>query len=228
MKLDESYQSFQEELVYIAQGQTEFKWEGINQTLDGKSIDISISWSVLPGSEDDFSRVIISMIDITERREYERKLTYLSTHDALTGLYNRAYFDNEMSQLEHGHRFPVSIVMADLDDLKGTNDRYGHAAGDMFLKEAASVLLASFRTVDVVARIGGDEFVVLLPEADESTAEKAIIRIKENIQRANKERPELQINLSLGTSTAKEARTLNEALHEADKKMYLDKQSKST
>ncbi len=224
---DESYVDFQYELVRIAEGQTEFNRELVNQTLDGKRIEVSINWSVVPGYERDLSKVIISMIDITDQKQTKKKLVYLSTHDALTGLYNRAFFDEEMARLERGRKFPISIVMADLDDLKATNDREGHATGDELLRQTAKTLLASFRAEDVVARIGGDEFAVLLPDIDTAAAKRAIQRIKDNIHIQNATRSGAPLSLSLGASTAEEGGSLTDALEQADKNMYRDKQRKS-
>lgn len=225
---EESFEAFQDELVYIAEGRTEFTWEGVNKTLDGKLLDISIKWSVFPGCENDLSRVIISMDDITERREFESRLTYLGTHDGLTGLYNRGYFEKEMARLERNHQVPISIIMADVDNLKTTNDIEGHAVGDIVLQEVTRLLLSSFRAVDTIARIGGDEFAVLLPDTNQAAAERALLRIKNNLQSANVERPELHLGLSLGVSTVDEAGSLEEVLDQADKNMYLDKQSKNS
>jgi diguanylate cyclase (GGDEF)-like protein/PAS domain S-box-containing protein len=220
---DESYGAFQDELVKIAEGQNEFDWEGVNLTLDGRRIDISIGWSVVPGHEGDLSRVIISMIDITERKKTETKLKHLSIHDALTGLYNRAYFDEEMTQLERGQQFPVSIVMVDIDNLKEINDRQGHPTGDEFLRQAAQALRASFRVEDIVARIGGDEFAVLLPGIDATGVQNAIRRIKDNIKQQNAVRSGPPLSLSLGASTAEKGGSLVEALKIADGQMYIEK-----
>ena len=221
---DESYESFQGELVRIADGQTEFKWELVNQTLDGKRIEVSISWSVVPGYDHDLSKVIISMIDVTHRKQAEKQLIYLSTHDALTGLYNRTFFNEEMARLERGRQFPISIMMADLDNLKKTNDRDGHAAGDELLRQTAKMLMSSFRTEDVVARIGGDEFAVLLPDIGTAAAEKTIERIKDKIQ--NSARTGAPLSFSLGVCTAEEGDSLEDALKHADTNMYRDKQRK--
>jgi predicted signal transduction protein with EAL and GGDEF domain len=84
-------------------------------------------------------------VDITERKRMEEKLLYLSTHDVLTGLYNRTYFDEEMVKLERGRQFPVSLLMVDVDELKTVNDKQGHAAGDELLRRTAQVLGASVR-----------------------------------------------------------------------------------
>ncbi|MDD5369776.1 MAG: diguanylate cyclase, partial [Anaerolineaceae bacterium] len=100
--------------------------------------------------------------DITDRKKVEDELRYLSTHDRLTGIYNRGYFEEELARLDHGRQFPVSVLMADVDGLKETNDTHGHQAGDELLRQTAEVLKSAFRAQDVVARIGGDEFGILL------------------------------------------------------------------
>ena len=223
---DESYNFFQEELVALAEEKLVLYQDTVNQTLDGQRIEISMSWSVQPGYEHDFSRVIVTLVDITERRKHEVKLTYLSTHDGLTGLYNRAYFDDAINRLERGRQFPVSIIMADVDGLKLINDGKGHLAGDKLLKQTAKILLASFRSEDIVARIGGDEFAILMPSTSAAISEKAIERIKDKIQGSNSDPANASIRLSLGTSTLEQVGSLEETLKQADVRMYLDKQNK--
>lgn len=184
---------------------------------------MSIEWRVVPGHEHDFSKVIISLTDITEQKKAETKLIHLSIHDALTGLYNRSFFDEEMARLEHGRQFPISVIMADLDNLKKFNDRHGHDSGDEMLKRCAQALAASFRNEDVVARIGGDEFAVLLPSANAEEAGNAIQRIKQSVKLQNKDRSGPLLSLSLGMSTVEEGVSLKEALKQADAQMYRDK-----
>jgi diguanylate cyclase (GGDEF)-like protein/PAS domain S-box-containing protein len=224
--IDETYDVFKEEIINITNGLTEFNWEGINQTLKGKKIDVSIKWSVAPGHEKDLSKVIISMIDVTKRRQTENKLRYISSHDALTGLYNRAYFDEEMARLDNSRQYPISVVMVDVDKLKTINDSEGHQAGDMMLQKAAAVLNEVFRTEDVVARIGGDEFAILLPNIDKDGANKTIARIRENVKKQNASTKGRALSLSLGVSTAYKPGKLAAALIEADSNMYLDKAGK--
>ncbi|MBC8507776.1 MAG: diguanylate cyclase [Chloroflexi bacterium] len=222
---DAADHEFQEELVNIAEGLTEFSWAGVNHTLDGKRIDVGIQWSVVPGHEHDLSKVIISLNDITEQKKAEEQLIQLSIHDALTSVYNRAFFDEEMARLERGRQFPISIIMADLDNLKNINDQHGHDSGDAMIKRAAQALVSSFRTEDVVARIGGDEFAVLLPGTNAAEVENAIQRIKHNIQLQNNDIGGLSLSLSLGTSTVDEGVSLKAALKQADAKMYQDKKN---
>jgi len=223
---DESFEHFRIELVYIAEGLTHFAWEGINRTLDGDNLFVSLRWSVMPGYEDTLAKVIVSITDITERKQAEEKLFYASTHDALTGLYNRAYFNQELAKLESSRRFPVSIVIVDVDDLKTINDNYGHAAGDHQLQQTAKVLSKVFRAEDTIARIGGDEFAVLLPDTKALTAYQILERVRRMVEYLNNHNGKYPLNLSSGAATARQSGSLDQALKEADDRMYSEKQAK--
>ncbi|WP_236685674.1 GGDEF domain-containing response regulator [Geobacter pickeringii] len=168
-----------------------------------------------------------TILDITERKQTEEKLRYMSTHDALTGLYNRAYFQEEMERLEQGRQFPVSIVIADVDRLKYVNDTLGHAAGDELIISAALVLKGAFRAEDVVARIGGDEFAVLLPSADTAAVDEALHRLSTRLGSRNGSDDQLTLSMSFGVATAVKGERLEETLKLADKRMYHDKSTKS-
>jgi diguanylate cyclase (GGDEF)-like protein/PAS domain S-box-containing protein len=161
--------------------------------------------------------------NITDRKQLQLELTRTSTHDSLTGLYNRAFFDAELKRLQGGRHFPVSVVMADVNGLKNVNDTYGHAKGDLLLQRAANVLAESFRADDVVARIGGDEFAALLPDTDAETTKKVLGRIKSNIKKDNKGKDDFQLSISFGARTAEDGQDLMSMLKKADQDMYQEK-----
>jgi diguanylate cyclase (GGDEF)-like protein len=159
-------------------------------------------------------------------KQNEHTLRHLSTHDALTGLYNRLYFEEELARLEPSRQFPVSIVVSDLDDLKRVNDTQGHAAGDALLKHAARILKQAFRAEDIVARIGGDEFAVILPNADAEVARYAIDRIHSASLENPLPPPSPPLTMSVGMCTADKGDSLYNTLKTADMEMYKNKAAK--
>jgi diguanylate cyclase (GGDEF)-like protein/PAS domain S-box-containing protein len=169
----------------------------------------------------------IVLTDITAQKQAEMNLQYLSMHDALTGLYNRSYFEESMERLERGRQFPVSILMADVDGLKSTNDRFGHAAGDRLLKRIAHLLAESFRAEDVIARIGGDEFAILMPNTNAADAESVLLRFRQNLVEHNAIYTEPPLQLSCGISTTEIKAPLIETLKQADTQMYLEKRGRN-
>ncbi|WP_051321260.1 sensor domain-containing diguanylate cyclase [Chrysiogenes arsenatis] len=165
--------------------------------------------------------------DISERKKAEEVLRYQSSHDALTGLYNRAYFDLSLEKFTTDGEFPLGIIAADLDGLKRVNDTYGHDAGDQLIRGAAEVLRRTFRGNDIVARMGGDEFAVLLPHSDLNAARRSLQRIQQEIVEYNREEQNrIPVSMSLGCATAQNAEEVATALKEADTLMYADKLSR--
>lgn len=160
--------------------------------------------------------------DVTERKEHEEQLKYLSLHDQLTGLFNRIYFENELERLGLSREYPVTIISVDLDGLKLVNDTVGHEQGDQLLIACAQVLKESLRNSDILARVGGDEFVALLPRTNSLTGEKIVERIHYQIESHNSSHQgKLPLNISLGISTAETAdKLLQDAFKEADDLMY--------
>lgn len=167
------------------------------------------------------------IIDITERKRTETELIYASCHDPLTGLYNRGHFEDVLRRLEGGSSYPVTIVSTDLDELKLLNDNLGHRAGDDLLKVYASLLRSAFRKSDVIARVGGDEFAIILPQTNRDEAEDIYRRLQNQIEFHNRCRPGLPLSISLGAETSYGPELpMEEAFRASDLKMYEDKSRK--
>lgn len=193
---------FHDELVKLWDKKLEYEQEGICYSLSGEPMDVNIRWVILPGCEDNFSHVLVAVTNITARKRAEDHLSFLTHHDALTSLYNRFYYEEELSRLEESRRFPITIIIANLIGLKEINSTLGNSVGNDLLCRAADVLKAAFRNEDVVARTSGNQFAIILPQTDKETANKAIERIKKLLQLNNEfyEGPplELAFGLALG------------------------------
>lgn len=159
------------------------------------------------------------LLDITPRKEYEEKIKYLSFHDKLTGLYNRAYFEEELVKLDSNRNLPLSIVMGDVNNLKMINDTFGHQHGDHLLSRIAEVLKSCFRRSDVISRWGGDEFSAILPYTTRETGIGIINRIKKECQRRST--LTLPLSISFGIATKENSsENINAIVSEAESRMY--------
>jgi diguanylate cyclase (GGDEF)-like protein/PAS domain S-box-containing protein len=164
--------------------------------------------------------------DITQRKHTEHELMFESTHDALTGLFNRRYFEARMSELAHSNGFPISLVVMDVDGLKKINDLYGHQAGDDLLRQLADVLRRGFRCSDEIARIGGDEFAVILNNTDAKGLARTIERVHKKLEEQNQNTTQMPLYVSIGSATANDPEALNMVFYLADQAMYKEKAEK--
>lgn len=170
----------------------------------------------------------IAQMELTERRRVEDELRFVSSHDSLTGLFNRNYFEGEMARLKGNTKDIVGLIVCDLDGLKIINDTLGHAVGDEMLLASANIMNKVFCEIGKVARIGGDEFTVLVPGANN----EMLARLCGSVQDFVKEYNELQYPVYLSISTGYASNENNqqdvtELFKEADKHMYREKMQRA-
>jgi len=185
----------------------------------------------IPGESGSADMILLSIEDITDRRKMEKALQesrtrfeYKSFHDGLTGLYNRDYFSEQMTRLgkDLARSTPLSIVLIDIDGLKIVNDTLGHKAGDNLLISAAKIISDSFRQVDIIARIGGDEFCILLPGVENKEALGKKNRLSKSISLYNSGNSSVALSMSIGVATSRNAHgeTIYDIYQRADENMY--------
>jgi diguanylate cyclase (GGDEF)-like protein len=214
---------FTKELVDMWNGKTYYERNGINYSLSGESVHVYLHWTLMPGYESNFGWVLVALQDVTERKKAEAYLRYLGTHDVMTGVYNRAFFEEALLKLAANGKSPVSFIIVDLNELKAANDLYGHHTGDKLIRRAAEVLKASIDEGYTVARIGGDEFIIIMPGADAETAHLIVERVQSLVAVNNKYYHEPLLSLSLGAATSLPGQSLEKVISLADDAMYANK-----
>lgn len=214
--------SFADQLLDLWNGKTLQTREVVNYALSGELINIHMQFSVMPGHEAHWDMVLVSLVDITARKNAEAYLEYLGKHDALTRLRNRAYYVEELNRISRKGPWPLSVLAMDLNGLKAVNDTQGHAAGDAMLRRVGEVLAeaASGQTSLCMARIGGDEFVALLPGNDERVAQGLKERIESMLELNNQFYPGQKISLAMGIASCTNAGDVETAIHAADQAMF--------
>ena len=170
---------------------------------------------------------VLSFIsDITDRKQKAQEIQYHSYHDHLTGLYNRRYYEETLTRLDQREYLPFTMILADVNGLKLTNDVFGHLAGDRLLQTIASAIKSVCRHDDVAARIGGDEFALLLPSTSVQEAEQVVRRLREEI--SQRQYGQVVLSLSVGWATKSDVMEKNSRIYmQAEDMMYSAKLTES-
>lgn len=168
---------------------------------EGIKIPIKESTAPIMDVEGNTNGVVLVFRDCTEEIERQNRIEHLSYHDQLTGLYNRRFYEEEVKRLDTVRNLPISIIMGDVNGLKLVNDAFGHNKGDELLKKAATAIRNACRTEDIVARWGGDEFVILLPKTGSEEAREIVKRIKG--QYLNEDVNSVRVSIAFGWETKK-------------------------
>jgi diguanylate cyclase (GGDEF)-like protein len=220
---DDMRQHFREQLIDLWEGRLFQQREVVNYALDGNEVNVHLQFSVFPGHEAHWDLVLLALTDITARKKAEMYLEYLGKHDVLTKLKNRSFYVDELNRLERKGPHPVSAIIVDVNNLKTVNDQLGHAAGDALLRRAGEVLAKAIQKPFHAARIGGDEFAVLMPGADERDAELAMESIGKLIELNNQFYTGPKLSFSMGCASCEQGGRLEDMLRAADSAMYENK-----
>jgi diguanylate cyclase (GGDEF)-like protein/PAS domain S-box-containing protein len=220
----EMVKTFREQLIELWNGNIHHHREAINYALDGSIRHVLLQFSVFPDYQDDWGMVQVALTDITARKKAENYLEYLGKHDVLTKLYNRAFYTTEINRLERNMLRPVSCIFMDMNGLKELNDTLGHDVGDNLLQRMGNILNQLVQqTLYSACRIGGDEFVVLLPGADEAALQNCLQSLQELLFVDNQFYSHQPLSLSTGYATNKDGERMEDMLKRADMIMYQEK-----
>ncbi|MGD9910407.1 MAG: HD domain-containing phosphohydrolase [Candidatus Izemoplasmatales bacterium] len=178
-------------------------------------------YSPIRNSENEVIGVTIFSQEITERKNYEESILYLSYHDLLTGLNNRRFYSEELARIDKLENYPLSIIMGDINGLKIMNDAFGHDAGDKLLRTVSSELKSVFAQYGDICRVGGDEFIILLKHTSKQEAQRLIdlakVEIEENYIHG------MKVSVSFGLATQIGDIDTNDIIRFAEDDMYKHK-----
>jgi diguanylate cyclase (GGDEF)-like protein/PAS domain S-box-containing protein len=191
------------------------------QRSDGTSFDVGCN-AYPQWKNGEIIGSVITFINNTEKKQNMEKIKYLSNHDPLTGVYNRSFFEQEKIRLGEKGNLPLSLIIGDVNGLKLSNDIFGHSQGDSLLKNIGSVMKLVCHPTDSLSRIGGDEFVILLPNTNEQGARDRIVKIQSILE---EEFPPLgKDSISLGYATKnRTGDSLEIVFKQAENSMYSEK-----
>jgi len=193
---------------------------------DGSVYLLEDSASPIKDAQNEILGMVLVFRDVTQKRKQKRLIEYLSFHDVLTELYNRRFFEAELTRLDTPRNYPLTIVIGDLNGLKLVNDAFGHLEGDKLLKRTADLFREHLRADDIAARWGGDEFTVLMPKTTSKDAQKIVERIIQGANQLNNDKGILSIAFGWATKTD-ETIDREDVFKNAEEYMYKKKISES-
>lgn len=191
-------------------------------TKDNLKRPIEDSVSPIRDENGNISGAVLVFRDFSEKKQKQQEIENLSFRDQLTGMYNRRFYEKELGRLDIGSNMPLTVVMGDVNGLKLINDSFGHAMGDALLKKAAESIKSCCRSDDIISRIGGDEFIILLPKTYKAETEQIIKRIHKILEK--EKIGAIDISISFGYETKyTESENIGEVLKKAEDSMYNSK-----
>lgn len=221
---DDHLSSFVDVIVQLWDGASRTRVVTRNYSFTGRAFDLSYNGRLLPGHEASWARYLISVEDVSTRESALRQLEAARVHDPLTGLYNRLFLVEEMERLQRSDE-PVAFAVIDINGLKTANDRFGHEAGDDLLRHLGELLAGALPAPCRCIRMGGDEFVVILPGAQSAKAREALDALSLRVEAENKRRTTSPLTFSLGLAWRLPGESLDTLLARADRDMYESKRA---
>lgn len=219
-----NHQTFTEKLLKLWNENYDQQHESTYYTIDGQTIHVVEQFNIFPHNKNDWRVTQVALTDITERKFMESHLEFLGKHDILTKLYNRTFFNEEVSRLAKNSIHPISCIYLDVNGLKAINDRFGHGAGDQLLERLGEILMKSTENTDYsVSRIGGDEFVILMPQADKEHVQHIVQFLNQHIIDDNHQNESFPMSISMGHSTIQSSESIEDLIRRADQTMYDEK-----
>ena len=209
--------------AYISGQSSSFQMDRQFQRPDGVKVWIHLTVAPLRVPDVGAKCRMWLMKDITKYKQNEDEVLQLTYHDTLTGMFNRAYIEKERPRLDTKENYPLSVILGDVNGLKLVNDAFGHEEGDYLLKEVTKILKNCLREQDVIARIGGDEFLIFLPKTDSAAAARLCKEIRDAYQarKAQAGHELFEISISLGYATKESSEeSLDLAINTAERFMY--------
>jgi len=228
---DETNEKTPDPIKEVLEGglEVELEHHAVLKNYNGEFLHIEDSASPIRSPKGELIGAILVFRDVSDRKAKEARIVYISYHDYLTELPNRRYFQERLEALDTPEHLPLGVFMMDLNALKVINDAYGHEKGNVALKHVAQSLNAVKREEDLVARIGGDEFAMIVPKADEASMQSIQERLDSKV--TQKSIDGIPLSLAIGYAfKEKGENTIRKVMRSAENKMYKNKMlsSKST